>query len=243
MSLWCWRRWVTRCTWKGIKYWMLHAWTLGILLISSQSSCGQTRFLSKRMLVGGSGCQSHLGAMQEPSLCWWKLLKKRPHHAAVWLFVNFPKAEMVAFKSVSLSYGLCFPDWEVLVLSLVVTMGAVVLIQCKWRRCKNQGRKLLMISLWFQIGELKCMLMLFINTVLTLHTSFVSNHRMERKAGRKSARTGVALVSDGRASCLGVEWCLTWAPRTTPGSVLTTRPCSMDQFGLAAAAWHVGLSS
>ena len=180
MSLWCWRRWVTRCTWRGIKYWMLHAQTLGILLILSQSSCGQTRFLGKRRLVGGSGCQNHLGAVQEPSLCWWKLLKKRPHHAAVWLFVNFPKAEMVAFKSVSLSYGLCLPDWEVLVLSLVVTMGAVVLIQCKWRRWKNQGRKLLMISLWFQIGELKCMLMLFINTVLTLHTSFVSNHGMER---------------------------------------------------------------
>lgn len=139
---------MTRCAWRGIKYWMLHARRLGILLISSQSSCGgQTRFLGKRRLVGGSGCQSHLGAVQEPSLCRWKLLKKRLHHAAVWLFVNFLKAEMVAFKSVSLSSGLCFPDWEVLVLSLLVTMGAVDLIQCKWRWWKNQGRKLLMISL------------------------------------------------------------------------------------------------
>ena len=60
------------------------------------------------------------------------------------------------------------------------------------------------------------MLMLFINTVLTRHTSFVSNHGMERGLVEKSARTGVALVSDRRASCLGVEWCLTLGSKGHP---------------------------
>ena len=39
---------------------MLHAQTLGILLILSQSSCGQTRFLGKRRLVGGQAAKSIL---------------------------------------------------------------------------------------------------------------------------------------------------------------------------------------
>ena len=59
---------------------------------------------------------------------------------------------MVTFKSVSLSYGLCFPDREVLVLSLLVTMGAVVLIQCQVEMMEKPREKTIndfsLISNW-----------------------------------------------------------------------------------------------
>lgn len=82
------------------------------------------------------------------------------------------------------------------------------------------------------------MLMLFINTVLTIYTSFVSNQGMERGLVENLPGPVWPWFSDGEpaASVLSGAW-------TTPGSVLTTRPCSMDRFGLAAAAWHVGLPS